>query len=305
MVFTSVAGVWGSRDEGARAVAHARLDALAHRARAAGGDVVSVAWGLWDLAEDSGDARRQGLPPLEPRLALTALGRALAGGDRDLAIADIVWDRFAPLFTMARPSRLFDAVPAAQRALEAARGPDDAEAADRTAALRRDLAAVPADERPGRLLSLVRASTAEVLRHDAADAVDPDSPFKDLGFDSMAAVGLRNRLRAATGLRLPATVGFDHPTPRRLAGYLLAQILPAESGTGHPALGRLDELDAALAELPMEDPRRTGLMKRMQGLLWKYAAEAGEAAEASGDGPDIEAASAEDMFALIDRELGA
>ncbi|MFC6881639.1 MULTISPECIES: type I polyketide synthase [Actinomadura] len=309
--FTSVAALWGSTGQGAHAAAGAHLDALAGPGRPEG--VVSVAWGAWDVPADTDERgargadglRRQGLQPLDPRLALTALERVLGNGDRRIAVADVAWDRFAPLFTLARPSRLFEDVPEARRAIEAARGPSDDEAADRTAELRRELAAVTADERAARLLAMVRTDAAAVLRYEAADAVDPDLPFKDLGFDSIAAVGLRNRLRASTGLRLPATVGFDYPTPRALAGYLLGRVLPEESGTGHAAFGHVEELDAALAELPLEDPRRAGLMNRMRALLWKYEPDSAASEAGDGDGEeDLAAASADDMFALIDRELG-
>ncbi|HET8683493.1 MAG TPA: type I polyketide synthase, partial [Micromonosporaceae bacterium] len=312
---TSVAAVWGSRDHAAYAAASAYLDALAQHRRAGGRSAVSVAWGPWDLpgsagagdalaGRQAGQSRRQGLPPLDPRLALGALRQVLDHGEPRLAIVDVAWERFAPLFTLARPSRLLDAVPAARRAMEAGREPAGDEAAGAPSELARELAAVAGDERVGRLLELVRAHVAAVLRYETATAVEPGRPFKELGFDSIAAVELRNRLRAATGLRLPATLVFDYPTPALLAAHLLAQVLPDGDGAGHPVLGRLDELEAALAGLPAEDPRRTGLVRRLQALVWRYAP-AAQGAGAAADDEDLASATAEDVFALIDRELGA
>ena len=312
--FTTVAAAWGSRDHGAYAAANAYLDALAQRRRADGGQVVSVAWGLWDLSDRTdeqsavagryaGLSRRQGLVPLAPGLALAALRQVLDHDDPNVAIADVAWETFAPLFTLERTSRLLDGVPAARQAIEAAGAGAGDESADGPAALRRELAAVPEDERTGRMLALVRTYVAAVLRYEAPELVGPDRPFKELGFDSIAAVELRNRLHAATGVSLPATVAFDHPTPSMLAGHLLAQVLP-EGTAAEPALGHLDELEAVLAALPADDPRRTGVVNRVRALLWKYESEEEEPGQAEAEG-DLAAATADDMFALIDRELGA
>jgi acyl carrier protein len=271
---------------------------------------VSVAWGPWDLADDSSElirlhadrSRKQGLAPLDPRLALTALQRTLDHDEPNAVIADIDWDRFASLFTMARRTHLFDGVSAAARAIEAAREPEDGEAAEISSALRREMAALPENERVPAVLALARTHVAAALRYDNADAVEPDRAFKDLGFDSILAVDLRNRLRTATGLRLPATLVFDYPTPNTLAAYLLSQILPEDSAAGNPALEHVDRLDAALSALAPDDPRRTGLTNRLQALLWKHA-RPGETRPAK-DGEDLTTASADEMFALIDREWG-
>ncbi|GAA2100698.1 hypothetical protein GCM10009801_73380 [Streptomyces albiaxialis] len=317
--FTSVASVWGSRDHGAYAAAHAYMDALAQRRRADGGHAVSVAWALWDLPESTGAhgtaARRQGLPPLEPRLAVTALRRLLEQGAPRAVVADIEWDAFLPLLTLARPTTLFDEIPEARRIGRGAGHPDPATDGtsapdDQAAALRREVAALPAPERAGRLLALVRTHVAAVLRYRSAEQVGPDRPFKELGFDSIAAVELRNRLRAATGVALPATVAFDHPTPAALAGHLLTGVLPEDGPEGPDGTGadHLTALEGTLAALPPDGPRRTALVNRLRALLWRHEApghdeppaEAPDAAE-----EDLAAATADDMFALLDREFGA
>jgi acyl carrier protein len=219
-------------------------------------------------------------------------------------VADVDWPRFLPLFTGARASRLFDDVPAAARAaraaLDASGGEEEAQA---LAALRERLAGRPPAARTGVLLALVRAHAAGALHYPGADAVDPEQPFKELGFDSLAAVEFRNRLRAATGLELPATVVFDYPTPAALARYLVARALPAEDGQ-EPAAEALDAVEAALAALAADDPRRAGLTHRLHVLLWRYGGEQSAAAPAEGGAESLEEASADEVFALIDREFG-
>ncbi|EME96802.1 beta-ketoacyl synthase, partial [Streptomyces mobaraensis NBRC 13819 = DSM 40847] len=312
LFFSSLAATLGSREHGAHAAANACLDALAQQHRPDGPRMVSVGWGIWDLPDDgdlalrqTGLSRRQGLPPLEPRLALGALHTLLDGGGGHAVVADVEWERFAPLFTLSRPTRLLDGVPAARRVLEA--GPEAGDGAD-VAELRRELAALPARERVGALLKTVRAQVAAVLRYEPGQDVDPERAFKDLGFDSLVVVELRNRLRAATGLRLPATLVYDYPTPRALAEHLLERILPDGGAAELPVAAHLDELDAALADLAADDPRRRGLIRRLQALLWKHPDTAGPVAsdgeDEAGGAEDLSAASADDMFALIDREWG-
>ncbi|WP_067467728.1 type I polyketide synthase [Actinomadura macra] len=317
VLFSSMAAACGGNDHGVHAVAGATLDALARRCRAAGRRAVSVAWGPWEVPDGTGApaglarphadrSRRLGLDPLEPRLAFAALGRAIDHDDGPaLVIADVSWERFAALFALARHGRLFDEVPAAARVIGAARGTDGGGSAEALAALRDDLAALAAADRPAAMLALVRSHVASALRYPEPEQVEPHRAFKDLGFDSIVAVELRNRLRAATGLRLPATLVFDHPTPKDLAAHLLTEILPDASASAHPAFEHLSRLESALATLPEADARRSDLANRLQILLWKHAETTGERApDAQGTG-DLDVATAEEMFTLIDQEWGA
>ncbi|PPK68489.1 type I polyketide synthase [Actinokineospora auranticolor] len=203
VLFSSLAGTLGSAGQANYAAANAYLDALAEHRAAQGQPALSVAWGPWAqagmAADDTTSARlrRTGLPPLRTDQALTALGQAMSGRAAALAIAEIDWTRFAgagsPLLTDLVPARKTE--------------PDD-------------LRAVPEADREHRLLHLVRTHTAAALGHTGPDDIAPDRAFGDLGFDSLTALDLRNRLAAATGLALPNTLVFDHPTPLALARAL-------------------------------------------------------------------------------------
>ncbi|MGW3426134.1 beta-ketoacyl synthase N-terminal-like domain-containing protein, partial [Streptomyces phaeochromogenes] len=151
----------------------------------------------------------------------------LGRGRSDAAVMDLDWERFTPLFTGARPTRLLDEIPEARRPS----APADSENSEVRAALRRRLADLPERARRRTLLDLVTGHAAAVLGHSDAGAVDPARPFQDAGFDSMAAVELRRRLTAATGAPLPTAVVFDHPTPGAVADLLLAELVAGTDGT--------------------------------------------------------------------------
>ncbi|MDX3580076.1 phosphopantetheine-binding protein, partial [Streptomyces sp. FL07-04A] len=165
-------------------------------------------------------------------------------------------------------------------------------------------------ERPQReraVLDLIRTTVAAVLGHDDASRVEDDLAFKTAGFDSLTGGELRKRLCARTGLALPVTLAFDHPTPNALAAYLLRKLEPAAPQP--PQLTELDRLEAALADPADDEDLRRAVAERMAGLLarWSTPAPAGAPHDSadSGDGADrIEAASAADLFELIDQEFG-
>nr|WP_232072743.1 type I polyketide synthase [Phytohabitans flavus] len=231
VLFGSIAGVYGFRGQSAEASVDAVVDALARRRHERGATALSVSWGAWagvDAGPETGKgthAQLNGLPAMHPDLAMAALGAAVADGATTVTLADIVWERFAPAFTAGRPSRLLASLPEARAAIEAAGRDERSAAAD----LRARLLRLPEGERPEAVLSLVREKVAAVLGHAGPDAIEPDWPFKDLGFDSLTAVDLRDQLASATGLSLPATLAFDYPTPEALAGYVRGELLGTEA----------------------------------------------------------------------------
>ncbi|MEU8633570.1 type I polyketide synthase [Amycolatopsis sp. NPDC048633] len=200
VLFSSLAGTVGSAGQGNYAAANAYLDALAAYRRSRGLPATSLAWGPWADAGMAADEavrdrlRRGGLTPLNPALALSALDRALGAGDVTVALADIDWPVYGPALTAVRPSRLLTELP---------------EAAGEA----------PRVELSGEdFLTLVRRQVAAVLGY--TEEVAADKSFADLGFDSLTAVELRNRLGLATGTELPATLIYDYPTAAHLAKHL-------------------------------------------------------------------------------------
>ncbi|MFD8993473.1 type I polyketide synthase, partial [Streptomyces abikoensis] len=232
VLFASIAGVWGVSGQGAGAAASAYLDTVARRRRTSGLHGLSVSWGAWADTTPDGLAahlRANGLPAMDPGRALAALALSLAGSmagstageDAAVTVADVAWDRFAPAFGRSRPTALFTELPEARAALTPATGDERGTATG----LRAELAALAEGDRAEALLTLVRTEVAAVLGFaDPAD-VPAAQAFRDLGFDSLTAVDLRNQLATATGLTLPATLVFDYPTAETLAAHLLAELL--------------------------------------------------------------------------------
>ncbi|QTI88621.1 type I polyketide synthase [Streptomyces sp. AgN23] len=287
VLFSSIAGVWGSGGQGAYAAGNAFLDALAEQRRARGLPATSVAWGPWaegGMAAE-GDAeeqlRRRGLPPMAPELNMVAFQRVLSRQETAVTVADVDWERFAPAFTAARPRPLIDDLPQVAKAL---RGGGEGESADQAAAdgasaLRERLTQLAVADRKDAVLEVVRAHVATALGHASADEVGAGRAFSELGFDSLTAVELRTRLGATTGLKLPASLVYDYPTPAALAEHLLTELIPdgPGHGPGH-ATAHVDtdpqdaELRRTLATIPMGRIREAGLLDTLLRLADPQAA---------------------------------
>ncbi|MFB9904179.1 SDR family NAD(P)-dependent oxidoreductase, partial [Allokutzneria oryzae] len=236
--FSAVAGVWGSGRQGAYAAGNAYLDALAQHRRSRGLPTTSVAWSPWDGGDNDEFTeflRRRGLRPMSPDLALSALQQAMDHDDTLVALADVDWELFAVGFTAARPSRLISELPEVEAL--AAQG----EAEGDGSPLARRLGEVPESERERTVLELVRAQVAAVLGHASPEAVEAGRAFSELGFDSLTAVDLRNRLTTATGLKLPATLVFDYPTATALARHLLTEVAGARQAEERTVVVGSDE----------------------------------------------------------------
>ncbi|MET9499745.1 type I polyketide synthase [Streptomyces sp. NPDC006552] len=250
VLYSSVAGTWGSGDHGAYSASNAYVDALAENRRARGLTGTSLAWGIWS-PEGGGMAvnvvreqlRWRGIPFMDADLAVGGLQQALDHDETFLAVADIDWERFVPVFTAAHPRPLLHEVPEVAAAMKADEAVLD-DAADRRGGLRAELAALPAADRDRALTDVVRTQVAAVLGYADGNDVAATRAFRELGFDSLTAVELRNRLNKATGLALPATIVFDHPNVRDLVRHL----------RGHLVEDSADEQPAALPAVPAARP---------------------------------------------------
>ncbi|MFB9799735.1 type I polyketide synthase, partial [Streptomonospora salina] len=327
VLYSSVAGMLGISGQGNYAPANAYLDALARHRRAAGLPATSLAWGAWSGTgmsrrdDVAGLLHRHGMPGMAPQVAAAALEPAFTGGaDAAFAVADIDWGRFAPAFTAARPSALLDEVPEARRAA-APPGTPGAGAApeagpDPAGALGRRLSEASPPERDRIARTLVREHVAAALGHTAPEAVDEARPFTELGLDSVTAVDLRNRLGAATGLRLPAALAFEHPTVAAVAARLrtelgadgdAADVVAADPSGAEPAAdppagdAELAALEELLPRLDSERLHESGVAQRLQALA-RTAARSETPTAADGS---LDDATPDEVFAVIDDELGA
>ncbi|WP_018500796.1 type I polyketide synthase [Parafrankia discariae] len=307
VVFGSVVGVWGSARNAVYAAADAHLDALAARRRAAGRRATAVAWGPWagggtaDTAARDGSLARRGLTPLDPDVAVAVLAGVLDRDESGLVAADVDWARFAPGFTLTRPSPLLadlPAVRAARREQEAATERDDGEAGR----LRARLAALRPDEAERELVELVRAHSCAVLGFPSTESIPAERAFRDIGVDSVTAVQLRNRLNRATGLRCAATLVFDHPTPFVLARQLSKEMLPDAARESESVFADLDRLERSVAGRGHDEIERTKIRIRLQSLLSQLDGSAVTAPGTTG-GADLSAATDDELLRFIDTQL--
>ncbi|WP_435875861.1 SDR family NAD(P)-dependent oxidoreductase [Saccharopolyspora shandongensis] len=223
VVLSAVTDAWGAEGFAAGAATSAWVDALVRRRRAAGLRVVSVEWGPWDGSDDVEAARRRGLLGMSPELAIASLRQAIGNDDHVVAVADVDWNRFVA----SNASRCFAGLADA--------GHDVAASSDEPhSALRERITGLPEKERRRAVMELVRGEVAAVLGHADPAAVPANRPLQELGFESLTAVQLRNRLAKSTGLRLSATLAFDHPTLTALADHVLGRLTP-EAPVAAPA----------------------------------------------------------------------
>ncbi|MFC6834711.1 type I polyketide synthase, partial [Streptomyces goshikiensis] len=275
VLFSSMSGVTGAAGQGNYAAANAYLDALAEQRRAAGLAATSLAWGPWAeggmAADEAMDARmrREGLPPMAPDTAMAVLRQSVVpSSDAALLVADVDWDRFGPAFTVARPSTLFAELSETRPAAEGA-ATGTGTSVDRFAGL----AAVELERE---LLGLVRTHVAAVLGHEGAETVGAERAFKELGFDSLTAVELRNRLGAATGVSLPATLIFDYPTASAITAFLRDELLGTQARIAGPVSTAVTPVDDDPIAIVAMSCRFPGGVRTPEDL-WQLLATGGDA----------------------------
>ncbi|WP_031091409.1 SDR family NAD(P)-dependent oxidoreductase [Streptomyces sp. NRRL WC-3549] len=311
VLFSTIAGVWGGGGQGAYAAAGAYLDGLAQNRRARGLAATSVAWGPWAETATAGPEaaaaeerlRLRGLPAMAPELAITALRRAAGDNDPLLTVADVDWARFVPSFTAMRPSALLSDLPEAVEALgrDAAGEGIDEDAAEK---LRQRLSGLSDADREAELIRLVRTHAAAVLGYGGIEEVGPGRVFRELGFDSLTAVELRNRLTRATGLRLPAGLAFDYPSAVAAADFLRTELRFGTDTTGASLLAELDKLEAATETNEPDTLTRAKVAMRLQAFLAKWSEGATPEADPANVSDKLESASDDEIFDFINNELG-
>ncbi|MEU2777087.1 SDR family NAD(P)-dependent oxidoreductase, partial [Streptomyces sp. NPDC007162] len=311
VVFSSVASVWGGGGQGPIGAANAQLDALIERRRARGLTATSVAWGVIDGFGVASDAaareqlRRRGVLPMAPEEAMAALTLAVRGDDTRVAVVDVDWAAFVPAFTSLRPSPLIGDLPGVREivdGLAAADDPGDESASE----FLRQLAAASDAERERALMKAVREHTAIALGHSGAGAVKPGRAFQEMGFDSLAAVNLRNTLGAALGTKLPATLVFDYPTPAALVEHLRTELL-ADTADEEPSEADEEELRRTLASVPFSRFREAGLLDALRQLARAAGADGpddgGQSPSATDAAEELDLINAMDVAGLVQRAL--
>ncbi|WP_431947917.1 SDR family NAD(P)-dependent oxidoreductase [Micromonospora marina] len=304
VLFSSGAGVFGVPGQANYAAANAFLDALALARRAEGLPGRSFAWGLWEQASEMTAELDRTDPRITARDGQRAipseLGMALFDAGLRLAEPVLVPTRIDVAALGERAER----TPALLRGLLRRERPTARAATptDGGRTLADELAALDGPERHTLVVDLVREQAASVLGHGSRVAVAPGRAFSQIGFDSLTAVELRNRLTTATGLRLPATLIFDYPDPNELATYLVSELAPDTGPAVPPVLADLENLERSLTEASVEPELHDQIGSRLEVLIAKWRT---MRAGAGGDPDlDLELASDDDLFDLIDSELG-
>ncbi|MFE2634426.1 SDR family NAD(P)-dependent oxidoreductase [Streptomyces scopuliridis] len=290
VLFSSTAGVFGAPGQSNYAAAGAFLDALAQHRAAQGLPATSLAWGVWrgrginaDLTDrDLSRLARDGFRPVTEAEGRVLFDRGVASGFPALVAS--------PLAATAAVSGVRAAGVSRDTTTEAAGAPSLAER----------LADLSEAQQERYLLDMITTLVAAVLGHATPAGIAPDRPFRELGFDSLTGVELRNRLDAATGVRLPATLVFDHPTPAALAAYVRAEAAPEAMDAVRSVHDELDRIEASLGEIPDDDEARSGISVRLQTLLAKMVA----SEDPTPREDHIAAASTDEIFAFIDTQLG-
>ncbi|WP_344339767.1 type I polyketide synthase, partial [Kitasatospora putterlickiae] len=310
VLFSSGAGVFGSAGQSLYGAANAFLDGLARWRADQGLPAVSLAWGLWAEASgltghlgegDRARLARGGLAAMATEEALALFDAALGSPEALLVPTRLDRDALRKQAAAGELNPLLRGLVRAPRRTATAAAPTG----DGREVLLRRLSAVGEAEQLRLLLDLVRASAAKVLGQSIDETVKPAQAFKEVGFDSLTSLRIRGSLTEATGVRLPATLVFDHPTPAAVAEHLRDRLGLVGSVAVPPVLLELDRLEQALAATAgasgASDGVRAQVAARLEALTARWA-EPGEEPEA--EGVDLGAASDDELFDLIDNELG-
>jgi myxalamid-type polyketide synthase MxaE len=232
VLFSSVAGLWGSRGMAHYAAGNQFLDALAHFRRARALPALAIDWGGWEGGDSNRDVDRflveSDFRLLPADAALTAMGAAMTAGVTQQAIAWVDWRSLRASYEFHAPRPLLEEIEVESGHHDES---DPATPAGTATALRHEIAALPPEEARERLTSYIRGEVADVLGLDAAHLLEPGQGFFKLGMDSLMTVDLRGRLERSLGRELPTTIAFEYPTVESLTEFLLVGMIGAPSAT--------------------------------------------------------------------------
>ncbi|MGW0793056.1 type I polyketide synthase, partial [Streptomyces sp. NPDC002911] len=271
VLYSSASGALGGPGQGNYSAANAFLDAFAQWRRGQGLPAVSLAWGLWGDTggmagaldqTDQARMRRSGIRPLSVEEGMELFDAAISSGEPALIPVKFDLTALSAQAGAGQLSSMLQGMVRRPRRTVAAGVPVPAGSlADR-------LAALPKEEQKETLLDLVRDEVAVVLGHADAGSIIPGQAFSELGFDSLTAVELRNRLAGVTGIPLPATLIFDYPSPAAMTDHLRAELI-SDAATGTVQVTDVDEagLRKALASVPLERLEELGVLQQLLRLV--------------------------------------
>lgn len=312
VLFSSITGIIGNAGQANYAAANTFLDALAQYRQSCGLPATSLVWGLWEQTgagrldqADLARLARAGLVPLSEQegLALFDMARNV---DQALLVA-------ANLSALARYTSsqagevagvLQDLIQAPVRRTASQRT-SPVEASGQLSWVQR-MVSLSQTERDHAVTELVRTTVTSVLGYATSARIDTNREFRALGFDSLAALQLRNRLNAATGLRFPATAIFDYPTPTALINYLRTLLVPDQATASQSILTDLDKLEATLSksnDIPEQEHAKVAA--RLQALLRKWNAVRNITKMNPAIYDALQAATDDELFSTLDKELGS
>ena len=310
VLFSSSAATMGGGGQSNYAAANAFLDALAEHRSGRGLAATALAWGAWaggGMAQS--DARvwhRVGGGPtraLDPDRALRVMGQALSDDQTALAVMDLDWAKVAAALGDVRQVPLLRELADVHALVSIdGRGPQEhGREVGHTAGVAAlvELAGLPAEEQDRRLRALVRGQVAAVLGHSDGDQVGDRTPLRELGFDSLTAVELRNTLATVTGLVLPTTLIFDHPTTAALAAYLRAALAPPAADPIARLTEDIDRIETNLTQLSTGSDERDQLVDRLRGVLSRVGGAGTRSSTAA-----LASAGADELYEFIDKQLG-
>ncbi|MEU4323551.1 type I polyketide synthase, partial [Nocardia fluminea] len=296
--FSSVAGILGGAGQGNYAAANAFLDALATRGRKNGMAVVSLAWGLWAQGSgmtghlsdnDLSRIKRLGIEPLAQDEGLRLFDLALRS--ENAALVPIKLSTSRPTDLHGVPSVLRSQFATKHRI---ARGRDIQPPQDMPP---HGLAGASAKERKDALVTTVLEAVSTVLGYRLSEVkLDKTTRFSELGLDSLTAIEFRNRLKSETGLTLPSTLIFDYPTPVDVAEFIATALGISDDVTAE-VFAQLSGLIQSVNENEIAGSDLKNLISTLRGFIGDLEG------EVDGD-DDLEIVSDDDLFDLVDRELG-